>query len=357
MRFRPQTSLLILWLVAMWAIFSGPHALAQSKQINIATWSGFYSSAQEAALFKPFTRETGIGVRIQRHNGDFSDDGFLSRTSKTPADVVDIERAELTRGCAEGVFRKIDATQLLGNGAVEDFINGTLHPCGIGSMIWSQAIAFDSAKFEKFPPRRLKDFFDIKNFPGKRGLFAGAEGTLEIALLADDIPADDVYDVLRRPGGVKRALAKLDTIKDSLVFWRSGEGAEKLLNEGLVTMTTAYAGRFLRPRQGARRPATLLWDGQLWRATFWAIPSASKNLGDAQRFITYATDPDRLAELSIRLWFGPARVTGLDPVPPNVRAQLPTFRTQFETALPVDTAYWAEFGAEVESAFSAWRDQ
>ncbi len=135
-------------------------------------------------------------------------------------------------------------------------------------MIWSQAIAFDSTTFSKSPPRTLCDFFDTQNFPGKRGLYAGAEGTLEIALMADGIPNEDIYDVLRRPSGVERALAKLDTIRPSLVFWRSGEGAEKLLNEGLVSMTTAYAGRFLRPRQGARRPASLLWDRQLWRATF-----------------------------------------------------------------------------------------
>lgn len=328
---------------------------AQSKDIIVATWSGVYSNAQEAALFKPFTRETGIGVRVHYHNGDFSADGFLSEAGKQSADVVDIERADLTRGCAEGVFQKIDAVELLGNGILDDFIDGTLHPCGVGSLIWSQAIAYDTAAFAKFPPRTIKDFFDIKNFPGKRGLFAGAEGTLELALMADGIPNEDVYDVLRRPGGVERALAKLDTIRPALVFWRSGEGAERLLNEGLVSMTTAYAGRFLRPRQGARRPATLLWDRHLWRASFWAIPRASNNLANAQRFISYATDAGRLAELSIRLWFGPARNSGLAAVPQNVRAELPTSRLKFRNALPIDTGFWAEFGPEVEATFHDWR--
>lgn len=330
---------------------------AQSKDITIATWSGFYSAAQEAALFKPFTRETGIGVRVHYHNGDFSADGFLSRTGKHVADVVDIERGDLTRGCADGLFQKIDAVELLGNGVLDDFVEGTLHPCGVGSMIWSQAIAFDTATFAKFPPRTIKDFFDIDNFPGKRGLFAGAEGTLELALMADGIPNEDVYDVLRRPGGVDRALAKLDTIRPHLVFWRSGEGAEKLLNEGLVSMTTAYAGRFLRPRQGARRPATLLWDRHLWRTSFWAIPSGARNLANAQRFLTYATDAERMAELSVRLWFGPTRKSGLAAVPQNVRAALPTSRVNFRNALPVDTGFWAEFGPDIETRYRAWRKQ
>jgi len=334
-----------------------PLTHAQGDQITVATWSGFYSAAQEAAIFKPFTRESGIGVRIHYHNGDFSEDGFLSKSSRNTVDVVDIERADLTLGCASGLFRRIDAVEVLGNGILDDFVEGTLHPCGIGSMIWSQAIAFDSTTFSKSPPRTLCDFFDTQNFPGKRGLYAGAEGTLEIALMADGIPNEDIYDVLRRPSGVERALAKLDTIRPSLVFWRSGEGAEKLLNEGLVSMTTAYAGRFLRPRQGARRPASLLWDRQLWRATFWAIPASSSKLANAQRFISYATDAGRLAELSIRLWFGPARLSGLDAVPQNVRAELPTSRAKFRNALAVDTAFWAEFGPDIEITFQRWRNQ
>jgi len=332
-------------------------AMAQADQITVATWSGFYSTAQEAAVFKPFTRETGIGVRIHYHNSDFSKDGFLSKSSKSPVDVVDVERADLTRGCAEGLFRKIDAAALLGNGILDDFVEGTLHPCGVGAMIWSQAIAYDTTTFAKFPPKTLRDFFDIENYPGKRGMSASAEGTLEIALMADGIPNEDVYDVLRRPGGVERALTKLESIRPSLVFWRSGNGPEKLLNEGLVSMTTAYAGRLLRPRQGARRPVTLLWDRQLWRATYWAIPAASTQLANAQRFVSYATDARRLAELSIRLWFGPARQSGLDAVPQNVRAELPTSGAKFRTALAVDTAFWAEFGPEIEATFQRWREQ
>ena len=342
-----------LSVLSAWAFT--PNAEAQSEQVTVATWDGFYSAAQEAAVFKPFTRETGVGVRIHYHNGDFSDDGFLSGSSGISTDIVDIERADLTRGCANGVFRKIDAAELLGNGILDDFIENTIHPCGVGAMIWSQVLAFDTTAFQKFPPKSLRDFFDIENFPGKRGIFAGAEGTLEIALMADGIPNEDVYDVLRRPGGVERALAKLDTIRPNLIFWRTGAGSEKLLNEGLVSMTTAYAGRFLRPRQGARRPTTLLWDRQLWRSTYWAIPASSSNLANAQRLISYATDAKRLAELSIRLWYGPARRSGLDAVPQNIRAELPTSRVKFRNALAVDTAFWAEFGPKIEATFENWR--
>jgi len=173
-------------------ILSAPANAQSGDPITVATWSGFYSAAQEAAVFKPFTRETGIGVRIHYHNGDFSKDGFLSKSSKSPVDVVDVERADLTRGCADGVFRKVDAAELLGNGILDDFVEGTLHPCGVGAMIWSQAIAYDTTTFAKFPPQTLKDFFNLQNFPGKRGMSTNAEGTREVSLMADCIPNEDV---------------------------------------------------------------------------------------------------------------------------------------------------------------------
>ena len=43
-----------------------------------------------------------------------------------------------------------------------------------------------------------------------------------MALVADGVPAKDVYDVMSSDGGIDRAFAKLDTIKDHVVFWSCG---------------------------------------------------------------------------------------------------------------------------------------
>ena len=37
---------------------------------------------------------------------------------------------------------------------------------------------------------------------------------LEMALMGDGVPAEEVYDLLGTEAGVQRAFAKLDTIKD-----------------------------------------------------------------------------------------------------------------------------------------------
>lgn len=332
-------------------------ASADKPELDVATWSGFYSGAQEAAIFKPFTRATGIGVRIHRYDGDLQALDKTADRAAVPWDVVDVERAALTRGCTDGAFEKFDAALLLGRAAVDDFIPGTLHPCGIGAMVWSQAVAYDATRFKNRPPQTLADFFDVKGFPGARGLRDRAEGNLEIALMAGGMPPEDVYDVLRKPDGVEQALKILDTIKSVAVFWRTGDEPERLLDEGLVVMSTAYAGRFQRPRQGARRPVGILWRHQVWWATYWAVPVGRGDPANAQRFVSFATDPARLAELAGQLWFGPARLSALAAVPANIRDDLPTSRRHFHDALAADADFWAKFGPGIEARFRVWRDR
>lgn len=336
---------------SLFGVFAS-QSLAAGPEISVATWSGVYGSAQEAAVFKPFTRETGIGVRIVHYDGDL---GGLEAGGGPAWSVVDLERSDLEKLCVAGTVMQIDLGALLGRQAAEDFIAGTAHPCGIASLIWSQAIAYDALAAKKQKPTTLGDFFDLIRFPGKRGLSVSAVGTVEMALLADGIPPEDVYDVLRRPGGMDRALAKLDTLGGAVAFWQDGDGPANLIDDGTVSMSTAYAGRFLRPREGARRPVGILLDHHLWRATYWAIPKSSPDAATSHRFVAFATDPSRLADLSTRLWFGPARKSGIAAVPPNVREDLPTARRHFRGALQIDASYWREFGDDVEAAYAAWR--
>ena len=66
------------------------------------------------------------------------------------------------------------------------------------------------------------DFFDAEKFPGKRGLKKAPKALLEMALMGDGVPADQVYEALATPEGLDRAFAKLDTIKRDVVWWESG---------------------------------------------------------------------------------------------------------------------------------------
>src|SRR3546814_3701997 len=57
---------------------------------------------------------------------------------------------------------------------------------------------------------------------------------LEWALLADGVPGDKVYSLLRTEAGVARAFAKLATIRDDIVWWEDATEPARLLEEGRV---------------------------------------------------------------------------------------------------------------------------
>ena len=71
---------------------------------------------------------------------------------------------------------------------------GGLTSCGVASVAWSTAIAFDRQAFTKAQPSQIADLLDVKRFPGKRALPNGPRYTLELALLADGVdPAERLY--------------------------------------------------------------------------------------------------------------------------------------------------------------------
>ena len=174
-------------------------------------------------------------------------------------DVVDVEMQDAVRGCDDGLFRIPEGLQLpaAGDGtpASDDFLPGTLTDCGVGSIVWSTILAVRDDKFSGGKPTAVKDFFDLHNFPGKRGAMKKPQTLLEWALIADGVDNADVYAVLASEEGVTRAFAKLDTIKDEIVWWDSHAQAPQLLADGEVSMTMAANGRIF---DAIQRQAALL---------------------------------------------------------------------------------------------------
>ena len=131
------------------------------------------------------------------------------------------------------------------------------------------------------------DFFDLEKFPGKRGAEEGRESRAGIRADGDGVPAAEVYDVLRRPRGVDRAFAKLDTIKDDVVWWEAGAQPPQLLADGEVVMTTAYNGRIFNAAVGEGKPFKIVWDGQIYENEKYVIPKGAPNKDEALEFIAF----------------------------------------------------------------------
>ncbi len=337
---------------------------AQDGTLSVATWGGAYGQSQEIALFEPFAKETGTAIATEIYDGSLAKLKGLLEAGDPPVDVVDVSAGTLATLCGDGLLEAIEVSSLGappdGQSIEEDFIDGGLSSCGVASVAWSTAIAFNRRAFPKGEPTAISALLDTARFPGKRALPKNPRYTLELALLADGVPAGSVYTELATEAGVDRAFAALDKIKGDILFWdKAGEPVTWLL-EKKVTMAAGYNGRIFRAAVGDQRRIGVLWDGQIYDIDAWAIPKAARNKTEAMRFISFATSPARLAAQAQLIAYGPMRKSALPLVGKHpiigvdMRDFLPTAPDNFKTALKFDAAWWDEHGAALSQRFDAW---
>lgn len=340
--------------------------LSEPDRITVATWEGAYGRSQAVALFRPFTEETGTAVRGVEYDGGIDEIVEQAASGDVAWDVIDLELPDAERACTEGLLEPLSIAGLApgvdGTPAAQDFVPGALGPCWVGTMVYSQIVAYDPARLP-VAPASLGDFFDLKRFPGARGLRGtGPKYNLELALLADGVAPSDIYIELSREEGIARAFAKLDTIKPSIVWWRKSGEPIDLVSRGEVAMTTALNGRVFDAAIVAKRSIAALWDRQLYEFDAFAVPKGAPHREDAFAFIRFATAPERLATQARFVPFGPARHSALPLVGAHAELDiemmphLPTAKANFANALLVDAAWWSVNRETLTARWNAWRE-
>ncbi|WP_230370634.1 ABC transporter substrate-binding protein [Paludibacterium denitrificans] len=217
--------------------------------------------------------------------------------------MVEVESPELLRGCEEGLFEKINWAKV-GNKA--DFVApAKASECGVGIFVWSTAIAYNADKL-KVAPTSWADFWDVKKFPGKRGLRKGAKYTTEFALMADGVKPADVYKVLGTKAGVERAFKKLTQLKPYIQWWEAGAQPPQFPASGDVVMSSAYNGR-IDSAQKEGKHLKVVWNGSIYDVDSWAIPKGAK-VAEAMQFINFASKPENQKVYSTKIAYGPTNL-------------------------------------------------
>lgn len=330
-----------------------------NESITVVSYGGTLATAQIEAAHKPFAKQSGIKVISEDYSGGIAQLKSQVDTGKVTWDVVDMELASAVRACNAGLLEPIDADKDLAPGTdgkvpSEDFIAGALSECGVANIVWSTAVAYNTSAFKSAQPATLKDFFDVKNFPGKRALRKAPQVNLEWALLADGVAREDVYATLETEEGLQRAFAKLDAIKNQVVWWEAGAQPPQLLADGEVVMTSAYNGRIHDAQVKEKQPFKIIWDGQMYDMDVWTVPKGTPKREQAMAFLRFATQSAVLAEQSKYIAYGPTRQSSQPLVSDEVKPHLPTTDVNFATALQVDSEWWADHADELNERFNSW---
>ncbi|MFH5773109.1 ABC transporter substrate-binding protein [Paracoccus sp. NGMCC 1.201697] len=339
-------------------------ACAAHADITVVSWGGAYEKSQVEAYNKPFMAETGIRITMTSADNPAGPIKSMVESGNVTVDVADLENTDALRLCDEGLLEEIDPASLPaapdGTPATEDFLDGALTDCAVASMVFSTVYGFDTSKFADQKPSTIADFFDLEKFPGKRGMRKSPKANLEIALMADGVPPQEVYATLETPEGLDRAFAMLDKIKPQTVWWEAGAQPPQLLADGEVAMTTAYNGRLFSAVVTESKPFEVVWDGQVYEYELFGIPKGAPNKDKALEYIKFATGTQRLADQTKWISYGPARKSSLPLVglfedgKTEMAKNMPTAEANLQHALRSSVEFWVDRDVEISERFNTW---
>ena len=236
-----------------------------ANEMTIVSWGGAYSTSQQNAYHTPYSENTGVTIINDESSAEaVAKLRAMNEAGNVTWDVVDVVAADAIRLCDEGLALEIDAdTQLAaapdGTSASEDFGELLVSDCFIPQIVYSTTFGYRTDMVGDNPPTEICAVFDTETYPGKRSLEKRAINNMEWALLCDGVAKEDVYDVLETPEGQEQALAKLDTIKDDVIWWSAGADTPQLLADGEVVMGSTYNGRLFSVIEEQKQPVAMLW--------------------------------------------------------------------------------------------------
>lgn len=353
-----MTPLRTLLLTLLFLVLAPPgaHGDPESDELTVTTWGGGYAKSQILGFIRDYESETGVDIEVLEYPGGLEEVRSQVRSYNIKWDVVDFELFDAIRACREGLLVKMDHDTLPpapdGTPAGEDFIPGSLTDCAVGSIVASTVVAYDRDQLDN-APGKLEDFFDVEEYPGRRGLRRAPQVNLEWALIADGVDPERVYEVLETDEGVDRAFKVLDRIKPHVIWWETGEQAIRLLETDRVSMTSVFNGRVYDAVERGE-DFEILWDHQVWFIDVWGVLKNGQRTETALDFVRFATSTGSLANQARYIPYGPVRKSSMAQVPPDIRERLPTAEENFRTALEGNAEWWAEHETELTRRFDRW---
>lgn len=319
-----------------------------AADLTVISFGGANKTAQEKAFYAPWEKAGNGKIVAGEYNGEMAKVKTMVDTKSVSWDLVEVESPELARGCSEDMFEEIDPATL---GKKEDYVPGAIQTCGVGFFVWSTVLAYNADKL-KTAPTSWADFWNVKEFPGKRGLRKGAKYTLEFALMADGVAPKDVYKVLASKDGQDRAFKKLDELKPNIQWWEAGAQPPQYLQSGDVVMSSAYNGRITAVAKETN--LKIVWNGGVYDFDSWAIPKGSPKAAEAKKFLAYTLQAEQQKTFSENISYGPANTKAVSLLTVENQANMPTKAENIANQVQLDVAFWTDNGESLEQRFTAW---
>ena len=345
---------------------------ASAIDLTFVSWGGAYQNSQLKAYAEPYMAEhPDVHIAWDESSAEaVAKLRAMNEAGNVTWDLVDVTVSDSIRLCDEGLAREIDFdTELAaapdGTSATDDFGATLINDCFVPQIVYSTTFGYRTDLVGDTPPTSVCDIFDLQKYPGKRSLQKRPIDNMEWALYCDGVAEEDIYNVLGTDEGVDRALKKLDTIKDQVVWWTAGAETPQLLADGEVVFGSTFNGRLFSAIVEQKQPIAMLWDMQSYDIDGWIVPTGLDAEKEAvvMDFLKFATDTQRLADQAKYISYGPARASSaplvgkLDGTDIDMAPHMPTDPANATNVHRYDYTWWADHRDDLDAKFQAWLAQ
>ncbi|MET4222011.1 spermidine/putrescine-binding protein [Bradyrhizobium sp. LB14.3] len=298
----------LLWAaasaMAIPAVSRSTIAFAQEKlagggQVVAYSTGGAFTQGIRKNVFEPFTEATGIKVIDVIADVAEPQVKAMNQAGRVDWDTAFIQGSIFPPMDQAGMFLPIDYS-LWDAESLEGVPQAVRLKDAVPDIASANLITYDKRVFGENGPKSWADFWNVKAFPGPRGLGglpSAAKNNIVIALQADGIAKADVWPLT--DDKIERALKKLDELRPHLTKWwaAAGEPNQLLVNRELV-MTSNYDGRAITAiRQGL--PIRMVWDGAYVNYTYWTVLKGGPNSENAQKLLAFVNRAKVAADFTL----------------------------------------------------------
>ena len=363
---------------ALLLLFFAVSVTTSSWAVVVVSWGGAYTESQKLGYGDPAAKKLGIPIDWVDYSGGLSEVKAQKAAGAITWDIIDVYAMDTIIGCDEGLFVEFDFDKDFppapdGTPASQDMFTTMPSKCAVGNILYSWTYAYHDEKIGSKKPKKIKDFFNTKKWPGKRGIYKSAMHNLEIALAADGVKpgqgGSKIYEILETDAGLDRAFNKIKELctdpKGGCVFWSAGAKPPELLMQGEVVMATGWNGRFFNAEIGEGAPLKQVWDAQGLDYQYMSVIKGGPNEADAMKAIAEMTSTEGLAGSAKYIAYAPWRKSSLKVIEAgepwykdgktNMMEQMPTHPNNTKNYFLVDPIFWADNSTEIGERWEAMK--
>lgn len=318
-------------------------AFAANQELVFATWGGSWADAMRDAWFDPFEEATGIAIRTVSGN-DYGRIEAMVQAGRTEWDLVEVLPDFYPLARDNQLLEPVDYDVVDRSGLLrDDLANELLIP----QVLFSYVLAYN--KDQGSVPSTWAEVWDVEAYPGMRAFQAEANaGVLEAALLADGVPAENLY-----PLDVDRALDKMEEIRSNLLFYETNAQGEQYMSSGQAALGLIPDGRALNI-MNAGAPVDIQYELSFLTWSAMGVLKGAPNKEAAMKFLAYSLTPEAQAAIAMAYTYGPVVPAAFDDIPEE-RSNILSGGPQMEgNAVLMDALWWGDNYEQASEKLTTW---